>query len=199
MKDKLDKGTNPAVDTLADTVYSELKAGRDVHLMGYSQGGLITSAGAQRCLATGCASKTGCPRRTLEKLMSKLNVETFGAASTTYPDGPQYVHYVNNADAVPTVTGLGGSVDPLTFIKNAGKDAVVHRFTDGDLNPIGNHSSGHPLHEAPRALRAGARQPVLGGSGPFAPLRGCEPRAAPARSRAGPASAASGSRGGARH
>ena len=28
--DKLDKGKNPAVDTLADTLYSELKAGHDV-------------------------------------------------------------------------------------------------------------------------------------------------------------------------
>src|SRR5262245_32280453 len=33
VKDKLDKGTNPAVDTLADTLYTELKAGRSVHLM----------------------------------------------------------------------------------------------------------------------------------------------------------------------
>jgi hypothetical protein len=107
VEDKLDKGSNPAVDTLADTLYSELKAGRDVHLMGYSQGG--------------------------------LNVETFGAASTRYPDGPNYVHYVNNADPVPTLTGLGGSVDPLEFLKDAGKGAVVHRFTDGNLNPISNH------------------------------------------------------------
>lgn len=43
VKDKLDKGTNPAVDTLADTLYTELKAGRDVHVMAHSQGGLITS------------------------------------------------------------------------------------------------------------------------------------------------------------
>ena len=28
VKDKLDKGNNPAVDTLADTIYAELKAGR---------------------------------------------------------------------------------------------------------------------------------------------------------------------------
>ena len=27
VKDKLDKGTNPAVDTLADTVYSEIEGG----------------------------------------------------------------------------------------------------------------------------------------------------------------------------
>lgn len=41
--DKMDKGKNPAVDTLADSLYNELKAGRDVSLMAHSQGGLITS------------------------------------------------------------------------------------------------------------------------------------------------------------
>ena len=72
--------------------------------------------------------------------MGHLNVETFGAASTKYPDGPKYVHYVNNRDVVPTVTGLGGSFDPVSFLKDAGKGAVVHRFGDGGINVIANHS-----------------------------------------------------------
>ncbi|SET60981.1 hypothetical protein SAMN05443572_102875 [Myxococcus fulvus] len=46
--DKLDKGTGPAEDTLVDTVYGELKAGREVHLMGYSQGGFITARPSSR-------------------------------------------------------------------------------------------------------------------------------------------------------
>ena len=71
--------------------------------------------------------------------MSHIKAETFGAASFKYPDGPQYVHYVNNADAVPTLTGLGGSVDAASFLKDAGKGAVVHRYTDATLNPIANH------------------------------------------------------------
>jgi len=136
--DKLDKGSNPAVDTLADTVYNELKAGRDVHLMGYSQGGLIT-ARALFDVERRLRLEDGLSKADTEKLMSRLNVETFGAASTRYPDGPAYVHYVNNADPVPTLTGLGGSADPLQFLKDAGKGAVVHRFTDGNLNPISNH------------------------------------------------------------
>jgi len=136
--DKLDKGKNPAVDTLADTVYDELKAGREVHLMGYSQGGLITARAlndVQRRLRV----EDGMSAAQVEKLMGKLSVETFGAASTRYPDGPKYVHYINNADLVPTLTGLGGSFDPLAFAKDAGKGAVVHRFTDGGLNPVANH------------------------------------------------------------
>lgn len=136
--DKLDKGTNPAVDTLADTVYGELKAGREVHLMGYSQGGLIT-ARALFDVERRLRIEDGMSPAQVEKAMSKLSVETFGAASTKYPDGPKYVHYINNADAVPTLTGLGGSFDPIAFAKDAGKGAVVHRFTDGNLNLIGNH------------------------------------------------------------
>ncbi|EAU69674.1 hypothetical protein STIAU_2994 [Stigmatella aurantiaca DW4/3-1] len=136
--DKLDKGANPAVDTLADTLYSELKAGRDVSVMGYSQGGLIT-ARALFDVQNRLRVEDGLSQADTEKLMSHLKVETFGAASTRYPDGPQYVHYINEADAVPTLTGLGGSLDPLAFIKDAGKGAVVHRFTDGNLNPISNH------------------------------------------------------------
>ncbi|HSP79703.1 MAG TPA: hypothetical protein VLQ93_14290 [Myxococcaceae bacterium] len=136
--DKLDKGRNPAVDTLADTVYSELKAGRSVDLMGYSQGGLITARAlfdVQRRLRI----EDGMSKAQAEQLMSRVNVETFGAASTRYPDGPDYVHYVNNADPVPTLFGLGGSVDPAAFLKDAGRGAVVHRFTDGGLNLVGNH------------------------------------------------------------
>ncbi|WP_224372053.1 hypothetical protein [Hyalangium versicolor] len=136
--DKLDKGSNPAVDTLADTVYTELKAGRDVHLMGYSQGGLITARALQH-VSDRLRLEDGLSKADTEKLLGHLKVETFGAASTKYVDGPQYVHYVNNADAVPTLTGLGGSVDPLAFLKDAGKGAVVHRFTDGNLNLISNH------------------------------------------------------------
>ena len=136
--DKLDKGKNPAVDTLADTLYSELKAGRDVHLVGYSQGGLIT-ARALNDVAKRLRVEDGLSPAQVEAKMSHLQVETFGAASTKYPNGPQYVHYVNNADPVPTLTGLGGSLDPLAFTKDAGKGAVVHRFTDGNFNPISNH------------------------------------------------------------
>jgi hypothetical protein len=47
VQDKLDKGRNPAVDTLANTIYNELKAGNPVHLMGHSQGGLVTSRALQ--------------------------------------------------------------------------------------------------------------------------------------------------------
>ena len=108
-------------------------------LMGYSQGGLIVSR-ALKDVSNRLRIEDGMSKADVEKTMSRLNVETFGAAAATYPDGPKYVHYINNADAVPTITGLGGSFDPAAFLKDAGKGAVVHRFGDGGLNLIANHN-----------------------------------------------------------
>ncbi|NMO16725.1 hypothetical protein HPC49_23770 [Pyxidicoccus fallax] len=133
VKDKLDKGHNPAVDTLADTLYSELKAGRDVHLMGYSHGGLITSR-ALNDVAKRLRIEDGMSKADVEKTMSRLNVETFGAAACKYPDGPKYVHYVNDKDIVPTLFGLGGSgKSPMDFLRDAGKGAQVHYFSEKNM------------------------------------------------------------------
>ena len=138
LTDKADIGTNKAVDSLADTVYSELKQGHDVHMVGYSQGGLDT-ARALFHVQQRLEAEDGMSPGQAEQAMSHIKAETFGAASFKYPDGPQYVHYVNNADAVPTLTGLGGSIDPLEFAKQAGKGAVIHRYTDATPDIIANH------------------------------------------------------------
>ena len=155
---KLDKGRNPAVNTLADAVYTELRAGRSVALLGYTQCGLITSR-SLKDVYNRLRIEDGMSKAQVEQTMSRINVETFGAAAATYPDGPNYVHYINNADPVPTLFGLGGSVDPLTFIKDAGKGAVVHRFTDGNLNLLGNNHGLESMCLKPRvpfeAARAG--------------------------------------------
>ncbi|MFP2928313.1 hypothetical protein ACLESO_24590 [Pyxidicoccus sp. 3LG] len=133
VKDKLGKGSNPAVDTLADTIYGELKAGRDVHLVGYSHGGLITSR-ALKDVANRMRIEDGMSKGDVEKAMSRINVETFGAAAATYPDGPNYVHYVNDKDIVPTLFGIGGSgKSPLDFIRDAGKGAKVHYFSEKNM------------------------------------------------------------------
>jgi hypothetical protein len=130
VKDKLDKGKNPAVDTLADTIYSELKAGRSVNLMGYSHGGLITSR-ALNDVARRLRIEDGMSKPQVEQTMSRLNVETFGAAACTYPDGPSYVHYVNDKDLVPTLFGLGGSgKSPADLLRDAGRGAKVHYFSE---------------------------------------------------------------------
>ncbi|QRK10623.1 hypothetical protein JQX13_11360 [Archangium violaceum] len=130
VKDKLDKGHNPAVDSLADTVYAELKAGRSVHLMAHSQGGLVTSR-ALNDVANRLRIEDGMSRGDVEKLLGRVNVETFGGAAGRYPDGPNYVHYVNTKDIVPTWFGQGNGEGLDEWMRDAGKGAVVRRFEHG--------------------------------------------------------------------
>ncbi|RKG57717.1 hypothetical protein D7X30_19735 [Corallococcus sp. AB011P] len=131
--DKMDKGKNPAVDTLADSLYSELKAGRDVHLMAHSQGGLITSR-ALNDVAKRLRIEDGLSPAQVQEKLGKVSVETFGAAAATYPDGPKYVHYVNDKDPVPGLFGLGTSgKGPLDLLKHAGKDAKIRYFSEKSI------------------------------------------------------------------
>jgi hypothetical protein len=131
--DKMDKGKNPAVDTLADSLYNELKAGRDVHLMAHSQGGLITSR-ALNDVAKRLRVEDGLSKSDIEAKLGKVSVETFGAAAATYPDGPKYVHYVNDKDPVPGLFGLGTSgKGPLDLLKHAGKDAKIRYFSEKSI------------------------------------------------------------------
>jgi hypothetical protein len=125
--DTLDIGHNPAVDALADTVYAEITAGRTVHLMAHSQGALITSR-ALTDVYQRLRVEDGLSRREAERVLSRVEVETFGGAAGSYPDGPRYVHYVNRRDAVPGLFGLGPIANPLV---HPGRGAVVRRFSEG--------------------------------------------------------------------
>jgi hypothetical protein len=133
--DKADIGKNPAVDSVADSVYDAIKSGQSIHLMGHSQGGLIISR-ALGDVKRRLLIEDGLSLSQAEKLMSKVQVETFGAAASSYPDGPQYVHYVNRVDPVPVLFGLGAFKGIFSGDRAAGRGAVVHRFTTfgGDLH-----------------------------------------------------------------
>jgi hypothetical protein len=103
--DKLNVGKNPAVVTLAKMMKKELDAGRPVHVMGHSQGGLIIARALQR--VEGQLRREGMSPAQVEKTLSHVKVETFGAAASRFPNGPRYVHYVNRADVLPVTFGLG--------------------------------------------------------------------------------------------
>lgn len=138
VQDKLDKGNNPAVDSLADTIYSELKAGHDLHLMAHSQGALVTSR-ALNHVEQRMRIEDGMSQADVEKAMGKVKVETFGGAAAHFPDGPQYVHYVNNKDIVPTWFGQGNGKGADDWLRDGGKGAVIRRFSDGS-GITGSHS-----------------------------------------------------------
>lgn len=124
------------MDSLKDVVLGELKTGKDVHIMAHSQGGLITS----RAL--------GEVKKELEKdgkggQMGKVKVESFGAASGRYPNGPKYVHYTNTKDPISNLFGVDGKASFFANpgVDTAGKKAVIQEFTKGSsLSPIKAHN-----------------------------------------------------------
>jgi hypothetical protein len=146
--DKADLGHNPAVDSIADAVYQQLQdTSGPINLMAHSQGGIITSRALEDVYNR--LREDGMSGRDAEALMGRINVDTFGAASWTYPDGPRYNHYVNTLDPVP---GFAGQT--LNFFSSLFGDGSreIHRFTDAShLNThsftdvyLNNWQSGFP-------------------------------------------------------
>ena len=129
VQDKLDLGHNPAVDTLANTLYQQLTTSdQPVNIMAHSQGGLITSRALEDVQLMLMAD--GMSRQQAAQTMSRLNVETFGAAAWSYTDGPQYNHHMNRLDYVSNLTGLGPSGIPiLGMLFDPGAGANTHYFT----------------------------------------------------------------------
>jgi hypothetical protein len=157
--DKLGIGRNPASRTLEDLVYREIKAGRTVQVIGHSQGAAIV-ARALTDVKEKLMDDDNLSRKSAERLLSRVKVETFGGIAARYPDGPQYVHYINMADGA-NIAGLGPAVLPGGgfFSKlfggisrvlpglpglpkppvpvNGGRGAVYHRFWSTEAN---NHN-----------------------------------------------------------
>lgn len=117
---------NKATESLARLLVEALKGGEPVHLMAGSQGARVTSNAILE--AAYQLSRTGKSADEIRKLIGRIRVETFGGAAQSWPDGPQYVHYINERDDVAVRFGaaagwLGGGV-------HAGDGAVIHRFRD---------------------------------------------------------------------
>lgn len=154
LDDKANVGNNLAVNSLATTVMTELKAGRgrNLHIVAHSQGGLITARALYRVYhqlvrehrARGMSRADA--ERATERLLAGIKVETFGAASGSYPNGPRYVHYLNHGDLVPMRYGLGP--DALDN-RRAGAGATVRTFkvTHPSWNPNTKFFSPHSITE----------------------------------------------------
>lgn len=98
IKDKLGIGDNPANDKIQSIINDHLNSGEPLTIMAHSQGALITSRAigdiANHAAANG-----------INLDWSNINIETFGGAAWTYPEGPSYSHTVNVYDFVPELFG----------------------------------------------------------------------------------------------
>lgn len=133
--DLLHTGSDKAVSSLSQVIYDKMMAGQPLHLMGYSQGAIITSRALtdaqNRMMLEGGLSKD----QVQQRMHSLLKVETVGGAAPHYPDGPEYVHYLNKADIVEHLTGLENPA-----CKDGGKGAKYVQFSSGfDWNPFNAH------------------------------------------------------------
>jgi pimeloyl-ACP methyl ester carboxylesterase len=169
--DKLPGGSeNKAVTSLRNTIRAELEAGRDVHLVGHSQGALITAKALEEVKQDldNLAKDRGSAERAalLQQRYNNIKVETYGGAATTYPKGPKYVHYVNTRDPVPRVAGLSPpkgdardlrsdekpprytpKPDRYLFQSAAGGPGSVVHFIDDDRTRDGNVIENHDFND----------------------------------------------------
>ena len=133
-EDILHKGDSPSADTVAQLVYAKVKAGQPVVLYGHSQGGAILSRAMSQVIAR-LETQDGLSAEEAQQRMSVVHVETFGAASYSYPDGPQYVHYINKYDPAPSLLGLAAG-----SFTHPGAGAIIHEAAIEPSNPLKVHS-----------------------------------------------------------
>ncbi|HYI00001.1 PE-PPE domain-containing protein [Hyalangium sp.] len=157
--DRIGLGSNKAANTLADAISADLDAGRQVNVVGYSQGGAVVSHALQmvdqRIRDANGGWLGNLPvigddnRRARESMLSNVNVVGIASAGKDFPAGPQYNFYVNQQDPVPNwlgahepnlipdaVTNALAATSPLfAFINGGGAGfnapgAQIHTFDD---------------------------------------------------------------------
>ncbi len=134
--DRLNIGDNKATETLTNAIYNDLKEGKQVNVIGYSQGGAIASSALRDVDERLKADYGGNWRSDLpfglgddnqkkrEQTLSNVNVTSIGGAGKTFPNGPNYNFYVNNNDPVPT---LFGSHEP-NWVTDVGSAVLASQF-----------------------------------------------------------------------
>lgn len=101
--DKIGVGHNPPVETVANIIRDALSTGaKPPILVGHSQGALIVSRALDRVRRELLREHTPAAAA---RLLRPFTVVTQGGASIGFPEGPRYIHVVNEVDAVPTIFG----------------------------------------------------------------------------------------------
>lgn len=133
--DIIHSGGDKSVNSLSQLIYSKMMAGQPLHIMGYSQGAIITSRAItdaqNRMMLEGHLTQA----QVQQKMHSLLSVETVGGAAPSYPNGPKYVHYLNSWDGVERLVGLENPAH-----HDAGQGAKTVNFSTGfNFNPFAGH------------------------------------------------------------
>jgi hypothetical protein len=119
--DKINMSSEPAVRTIADSMTAHVKSGQQMTYVGHSQGA------SQICRALGITigamKQAGGTQAEIQAHLGVLHIITLAGATSHWPDGPRYDHYVNTKDSVPRLLGVSA------LFANGGAGANYHTFT----------------------------------------------------------------------
>ena len=139
---ELEIANDRAVDTTEKVIRDALDMGKEVHFVAHSQGAIILSNALGRVESE---LRDEAPEKNPYEVAGQfrgIEATTLGGAAWTFPDGPEYRHYVNRLDVVPMLTGTG--LDSLNPWGHIGAGAEVEHFTElkapEDLPPLKNGS-----------------------------------------------------------
>lgn len=129
MAQKLRLRESAAVTTLAQALSAELReSDRPIRLIAHSLGAVVVAQALQQL------SESLPPGPERDEILGRIEVTTMGGAQATFPDGPQYLHLVNERDPVAMRLGVGSNPD------RAGRGARIVRFqNDGDGGLLSRH------------------------------------------------------------
>lgn len=149
-----DRNARPA-EELAKVILERLESSQPLKLFAHSQGALMLSEALRH--VKDALMKKGAPLPKAEAMMSDLEVETYATAAGTFPDGPKYVHYINDNDFVPSWFGTSDPRQPNRPAPAWG------RWIDGALGSVGIDTHvGSSVATAARSMVESAFNPGRG-------------------------------------
>lgn len=102
--DKMNLTDKPVVKALCNLLCEAFYANTSIHIAAHSHGAVVVSKALSDSISI--LKRSGAKEKNLTWWLSRLTVETFGGAATRYPDGPSYIHYVDNRDKVAWYAGV---------------------------------------------------------------------------------------------
>ena len=112
---------NMVAMTVRSEAYRRVRNGRRFAVLAMSQSGFMVGRGLSR-FSSDLFSAFPLRYFYRQKLLGLVDVETVGTIGRQYPDGPNYVHYVNKRDIAPFLAGVMASG------AQPGRGAVVATF-----------------------------------------------------------------------
>jgi hypothetical protein len=123
LNDKI-AGAEPAVQTLVQSMTSQLRSGQRMTYIGHSQGASQIDRALELAIQQLRHAQPALDDAHLQAMLHRsIHVITIAGSAARWPDGPEYDHYINTDDAVPKLLGVDG------WFAHGGAGARYHRFT----------------------------------------------------------------------